>query len=148
MKTLEQILQYKSETLDGRDLSRLASFIPVEHYESLGLKLKEGTDPTTIVTEELTQENVLSHLRADLEFAFEKALKRRGISASLMYDVVKMWMWVMDDSLGGESETDYAQYGLPFLKSAAVKYNLPNEIGDDRGDEFKYSSEGEDAHCR
>lgn len=73
-------------------------------------------------------------LASDLEFAFEKALGQRGISASVMNDVIKMWMWVLDDEELANCE-EYAQYGLPLLKKVAVKYGLPNEIGDDYGNE-------------
>jgi hypothetical protein len=70
-------------------------------------------------------------------------LDKRGISAGLMYEVVKMWMWVLEDDLQNHNEEDYAQYGLPLLKAVAVKYEFKNEIGDDYGNEWKYSTESE-----
>ena len=143
MLTIEQIIEHKSkagsECLDGRDLNRLADFVPVADWPKLGLQLREGVDPSTIAAPKpFTEENVKAQLAGDLAFAFEKALNKRGISASLMYEVVKMWMWVLEDDL--QHSELYAQYGLPFLKAVALKYNLPNEIGDDDGDEYKYSS--------
>lgn len=88
---------------------------------------------------EWTEANIVAQMAQDVSFGFEKALNRRGISASLMYSVVKMWLAVLEDELA-KSE-DYAQYGLPLFKAVAVKYKLDNPIGDDRGDEFKYSAE-------
>lgn len=144
MKTLDQILQYKSgpncSVVDGRDITRLGCFIPVEHWPAFGLGPREGVDPSTIVAEELTRENMLKHLESDLAFAFDKALSKRGISASLMQDVIKMWMWVLDDELADHDE--YAMYGLPLLKKVAVKYGFPNPIGDDYGNESHYDEQG------
>jgi len=138
MKTVEQLLEYKNDgCIDGRDIFRLADFIPVEHWEKLGLAPADGVDPATIKILPLTREAVLERLKEDLEFAFEKATGKRGISASLMCDVVKMWMWVLDDPLADAE--NYAQYGLPILKAVALKYGLPNPIGEDRGDESKYA---------
>ena len=141
MKTKEQILQAykdgrKSEAFDGRDDARLAAFFGVEDYAAFGVKLKDGAEPPE--PEPWTEENVKRHLAGDLEFAFEKALDQRGISASCMYAVIKTWMWVLDDPLADFDE--YAQYGLPLLKAVAVKYGLPNPIGDDDGDENKYAA--------
>jgi hypothetical protein len=80
-----------------------------------------------------------------LAFAFEKALNKRGISAGMMFHVVKMWMWVLDEheDLVNWPDDYYAQYGLPLFKAVALRYDLPNEIGDDEGDEFVYSSEAD-----
>jgi hypothetical protein len=144
MKTLEQIKSdYKSRTIDGRDLTRLAAFIPESQLPDFGLTIK----PEFIGTHEhkpLTRENVMERLRGDVEFGFEKALDKRGISAGLMFEVVHMWNWILEDGLQDHDEdAGYAQYGLPLFKATAVKYGFPNPIGDDRGDEYKYSSESD-----
>lgn len=98
-----------------------------------------STDPASLpAPKDLTRENVLAQLASDLDFGFEKALNQRGISSGLMYEVVKMWMWVLDDDL--QHFDGYAQYGLPFFKAVAIKYGFPNPIGDDRGDEEKYAA--------
>jgi len=144
MKTLKQIAElYKSQTLDGRDLNRLAQFIPYDQLVDFGLSLKEGA------TEEhwnekvlpLTRENVLKQLESDVDFGFEKALNKRGISSSLMFEVVKMWNWILEEGLEDWSDDDYAMYGLPLFKATAVKYGWENPIGDDTGSEDMYNEE-------
>ena len=125
--------------LDARDYARLADFFPVEEWSILDIKLKEGAEPP--VPEEWTEENVKAALGRDLAFAFEKALNKRGISASLMYEVIKMWCWVLGADDIAECK-NYAQYGLPVLKAAAGRFGLPNPIGADRGNEEKYSADG------
>lgn len=138
MKTLEFVKQnYKSETLDGRDLSRLMQFIPESELADFGLQLKEeyiGTHKHI----EFTKENVLVQLKKDVEFGFEKALNQRGLSASSMYEVVSMWNWILEEGL--EDFDAYAQYGLPLFKATAQKYGFENPIGEKVGDEYEFSS--------
>lgn len=137
MKTLEQIVsEYKSETLDGRDLVRLSKFLPEEMLPKLGLSLKDEFvgkhEPL-----EFTRENVLEQLEEDVEFAFSKALNKRGISAELMYEVVSMWNWILEEGL--EYFDDYGYYGLPLFKATAVEYGFDNPIGGDYGNEDYYN---------
>ena len=139
MKTLDFIIEnYKSETLDGRDLNRLAQFIPKERLSEIGMSLKDESVEWN--PKEFTRENVLEQLKSDVEFGFEKALGKRGVSAGLMYEVVSMWNWVLEEGL--EDFDDYAQYGLPLFKATAVKYGFDNPIGEDSGSEYEYSMEG------
>ncbi len=124
-----------SECIDGRDYSRLTDFFDTSEYEHFGFKLKDGAKTPEPV--EWTEEAVKNRLKGDLSFAFDKALGQRGLSAGMMHEVVKMWMWVLEDEL--QNDDDYAQYGLPLFKKVAVKYGLENEIGEDYGNESKYS---------
>lgn len=137
MKTLQQVKeQYTSNTLDGRDLHRLFQFIPEEELKDFGMEIKDeyvGTHEHT----EFTRENVLAQLEKDVEFGFEKALNKRGISAGLMAEVVQMWNWILEEGL--EDFDEYPMYGLPIFKATAVKYGWDNPIGDDGGDEDEYN---------
>lgn len=139
MKTLKQVKElYKSETIDGRDLNRLAQFIPEEELKDFGITLKDEFKGQH-KHKPFTRENILEQLKDDVEFGFEKALNKRGISSSLMHDVVCMWNWILEEGL--ENFDDYAQYGLPTLKATALKYGFENPIGDDKGSENCYASE-------
>ena len=142
MKTLNQIKElYKFECIDGRDLYRLMKFIPEERLKDFGMTLKEefvGTHEHI----ELTRENILKQLEKDVSFGFEKALDQRGISASFMHSVVKMWNWILEEGL--EDYEEYEMYGLPLFKATAVKYGFENPIGDDDGSESKYDTDYDD----
>lgn len=145
MLTQQQVLDVvkagrESECWDGRDYVRLGEFFGDEHLTTLGL-VQEGESPETRTIAPWTEEAVKERLVRDLEFAFTKALNKRGISASFMYSTIKMWLWVLEDDL--QHFRKYAQYGLPLLKAVAVKYGALNPIGDDVGDEHKYSAAGE-----
>lgn len=138
MKTLEQVLaSYKSETLDDRDLTRLAQFLTVEQIENLGLSFNTPEERKNHVPAEFTKENILKQLQKDVAFGFEKALNRRGISSSLMYEVVQMWNHILEEGLEGFDS--YAMYGLPLFKATAVKYGFENPIGGDAGSEDHYN---------
>lgn len=137
MKTLEQVKNnYKSQTLDGRDISRLASFVPEDQLKDFGLEIKEEAKGTWKHIE-FTRENVIEQLKDDVAFGFEKALNQRGISAGMMHEVVKMWNWILEEGL--EDFDEYAMYGLPTFKATALKYGFENPIGDDSGSEDKYN---------
>lgn len=90
---------------------------------------------------EFTRENVLKQLEEDVRFGFEKALNQRGISASLMFECVMMWNYILEEGLESWGEDDYAFYGLPLFKATAVKYGWDNPIGEDSGRERKYDSQ-------
>lgn len=141
MKKLDEVIKnYKSETIDGRDLSRLSRFIPEDRLKELKISLKQeyvGKHKNI----KWTKNNILKQLKEDVEFGFEKALDKRGISSSLMFEVVKMWNWILEEGLENFSDNDYAQYGLPLFKATAIKYGFDNPIGTDSGCEFKYSDE-------
>lgn len=148
MKTKEQVLEaiksgvvYDRDNckfIDNRDFSRLVDFFPVEQWKLFGFEL-EKREKAPFKVEKWTKENILKHLESDLAFAFKKALSKRGISSSLMFEVIKMWMWVLDDSLANFSDKQYAMYGLPLYKAVAIKYNLPNPIGNNVGNENEYN---------
>lgn len=138
MKTLEYMLnEYKFETFGGRDKSRIMSFASLDQLERNGFKL--NNESIEWVPQEWTEENIKSQLKSDLEFAFEKALDKRGLSAGEMFYVIKMW----NDILEVDIPLQYAQYGLPYLKATALHHGFHNPIGDDVGDEFEYSAEAD-----
>lgn len=147
MLTQEQVIQAvssgarTSETIDGRDFARLLAFFPKSQFGLFGYTPAEGRPE--YATLEWTRENVLEQVRGDIAFGFEKALDQRGISSAMMFAVVKMWMWILEDPLEAQASDMYAQYGLPFFKAVALKYDMPNPIGDDTGSEDKYAAEGD-----
>lgn len=141
MLTQEQVLEAvrggrEPVCLDGRDYSRLCDFFPIEDWKCFGFAVGDGAAEAP--PKPWTEEAVRGQLAKDVALGFERALDRRGVSAGLMYLVVKMWLWVLEDPL--ERDGRYACYGLPLFKAVAVKYGLPNPIGSDAGHEKKYGS--------
>lgn len=150
MLTREQVLRAIRDgreslcPLDNRDFDRLLPFFPVDDWEILGFKLKEG-QPAPVVAD-WTRQCVLAQLEeADVSFGFEKALGHRSLSAESMHGVVLSWLWILEDPLYEEHSKSgmYRYYGLPLFKAAAVKYGFQNQIGDDDGNEDEYGDYGD-----
>lgn len=141
MKTLEQLKGLTSRCVDGRDFARLAKFIPYNMLNEFGIKPKEEYDDEEKWNEikvEFTRENILKQLEKDVAFGFEKALGKRGISSSLMFECVRLWNYILEEGLEDWSEENYAMYGLPLFKATAVKYGWDNPIGENDGNESMY----------
>lgn len=141
MKTLEQLKGLTSNCIDGRDFGRLSNFIPYNMLNEFGIEPKEEYDNEEKWNEhivEFTRENILKQLEKDVAFGFEKALDKRGISSSLMFECVRLWNYILEEGLEDWSVSNYAMYGLPLFKATAVKYGWDNPIGEDNGDESIY----------
>lgn len=142
MQTLEEIaIFYKDNTIDGRKTRRLAQFLRFDQLSLFGLKPIDGftEEEYNKDVKPFTRENVLEQLKKDVEFGFEKALSKRGISSAMMFECVKFWNDILEEGLEYWSDDDYEMYGLPLFKATAVKYGWDNPIGDDYGNEYKYN---------
>ncbi len=140
MKTINEILEnYKDwETpLDDRFGVRLCQFLTVEQAIQIGFEFGEEYVKVHVPVA-WTKENILAQLKKDVEFGFEKALDQRGISSSLMFDIVLKWNRILEEGLENWPDFDYAMYGLPLFKATAIKYGWDNPIGDDSGREQEY----------
>ncbi len=123
MKTLDFVIEnYQEQCIDGRDIARLVQFVPEERFHEMGLELKEEHKGTHQHTP-FTRENILKQLEKDIAFGFEKAHNERGISSSLMFEVVKMWNWILEEGL--EDFDNYYAYGIPLFNATAQKYGFP-----------------------
>lgn len=114
------------EMVDCRDYYRLIDFFPAEEWHHFGFELSNDAPPQ--IPLDWTEEIILAHLKSDLDFAFEKSIHHRGISSSLMYNVIKMWLWVLEDDLVNYKR--YAPYGMPLYEAVAEKYNFPNRASE------------------
>ncbi len=123
MKTLNEVLNdYKNYEvqLDDRFGRRLLSFLTLEQCKQIGFEIKEEFKNDWKVEKEWTRENILEQLKQDVEFGWEKACDERGISSSLMYEVVRSWNKVLEEGL--EKFDEYDSYGKPLFEETARKY--------------------------
>lgn len=122
MKSLEYVKEHIGEIekdfLDTRFTKRLMDFLPTTEWEKFGYKY---TGEKEYIPKEWTEENVLSQLRADTEFAIEKALNHRGISAELMNAVLTSWCIVLENGL---EDTEYGWYGDKLIKAVDKLYGF------------------------
>lgn len=122
----------KSNSLLGDMFGRrLRQFLTVEQAKSIDWEvLKQYHNPI-----EFTKQNVIKQLESDVAFGFKKALEKNLLISKLMFDVVKEWLFILEDPL--KDFDDYSMYGLPLFKAVAVKYGFDNPIGEDDGSEDK-----------
>lgn len=123
MKTIEHIIEHYSDYetyLDDRFGRRLCDFLTPEQAEMIGWKV--DTDGVKHSPKPWTKENILEQLKDDVEFGWEKACGERGISSSLMFDVVLKWCRILEDGLEHWDEIHYGPYGKPLFKAVATKY--------------------------
>lgn len=125
----------KSNSLLGDMFGRrLRQFLTVEQAKSIDWEvLKQYHNPI-----EFTKQNVIKQLESDVAFGFKKALEKNLLISKLMFDVVKEWLFILEDPL--KDFDDYSMYGLPLFKVVAVKYGFNNPIGEDDGSEDKYGN--------
>lgn len=124
MKTINEILEnYKDYEifLEDRFGARFCYFLTPEQMEKIGFSLNDEYKDK-YVPKEWTEENVIEQLKQDVLFGWEKACDERGISADLMYEVVKSWCKVLENDL--QYFSDYSPYGKPLFKAVAQKYNI------------------------
>lgn len=123
MKTIKEILDnYKDygTFLEDRFGKRLCQFLTIEQMKQIGFEYNDIEKANAHHPKEWTEENILSQLKYDVEFGWEKACDERGISASLMFEVVQTWCKVLENGLG--DFTDYYPYGKPLFREVAKLY--------------------------
>ena len=122
------VMPWGESCLDHRDIDRLLRYLTYdEAVEYLGDVFKEGAKDKWGEPQTWDEETVTQHIRDSLEFAFEKALEQRGISAGLMHTVMLMWLWVMQDQELLD-ECHYTNYGLPYLYRIRDKHFPDMEV--------------------
>lgn len=123
MKSIEEIIKNYSEYetyLDDRFGSRFCDFLTEEQGKDIGFTVKE--ECVWKKPKKWTKQNVIRQLKRDIEFGIEKAEGQRGISSSLMFDVCKSWLKVLEDKEMLEKFENYYDYGLNGFYPARDKY--------------------------
>lgn len=127
MKTIEEILNnyedYKT-IIEDRFGRRLCEFLTQEQAKSIGFALSNENEEWGEI-KDFTEDNVIEQLKSDVEFGYEKAMDERGISANLMYEVVRAWLKVLEDD---KEYSDYDDYGKEFFEEVAKNYGV--ELGE------------------
>ena len=124
MKEKKEILNNYEDyrvPLDDRFGSRLIDFLTIEEMGKIGFELKDEYKKDW-KPKEWKKENIIEQLKEDIEFGIEKAEDERGISSSLMFEVVKRWLMVLEDKEMLEYFEDYYDYGLNGLYPARDKF--------------------------
>lgn len=130
VRTMEEVrARYADATRYSRDVLGFGS-------EVLGVHLPEGWKPgheDKHKEHPLTEEYLRKAAKSYLDFAFEKAMDHRGISASRSVMKLREWMWLLglDEVVAFcDDDNNYTNYGVPILKrvAAALEVPLPDMI--------------------
>ena len=131
MKTQQQVLEAiqnkntwnrdSCDFVDQRDFSRLADYFPSDQWKNFGFELADDVDESEIKIIDWTEENIIVSLEGDIQFAIDKAEGERGISANLMFEVICMWLWILDDD-ELLNNAYYTNYGKDFFYEVDEKY--------------------------
>ena len=122
MKTLDWVIGHLDELdscIDSRFTKRFLDFLPVEDWPKHGFELAKGEHAPE--RKEWTEENILAQLRDDVAFGIEKATDHRGISASLMFNVVRAWCIILENGL---ENTPYGYYGDKLFRAVDEMYKF------------------------
>ena len=131
MLSLEYVKEHISEIEfddfigDRRFTKRFVDFLPTSEWGKFGYGYKVEEE---YIPKEWTEENIIAQLKADLDFAIEKATNLRGISSSLMYDVLKSWCIVLENGL---EKTEYGWYGDKLIKAIDEYYGFGLYVEDE-----------------
>ena len=106
-----------SRCVDRRDYCRLCDFFPTEAWTAFGFEPLSFNKQTL----DWSRRAVLAQLAADVEEGLCKAKGGRGISAAQMVEVVRMWLWVLeDDEIPPPAE--HQDHGTSYLYAVRGKY--------------------------
>lgn len=124
MKSLEYVKEHYNEFeqdmfIDRRWTNRFLDFVPVNEWSNYGFKYT-GEKPDEVTIKEWTEENILKQLKRDVEFGYEKAECRRGISSELMAMVVNAWCKVLENGLNLDGDDGY--YHIKQFTTVAKHY--------------------------
>lgn len=140
MKTFEQAYEYSTNKnnvpssiyLENRCLTRLCIFMSFKTAKELGIasdKYKTSEEwEEAGETKEWNKENCLEQFKKDLNFAIEKAENERGISTSLMRDVVSMWVYVFNKEEQLNSKKYTHDYCLDYFADVNKEFDFNLEI--------------------
>lgn len=128
MKTQLDIINYyiahKEQDMLGFMAEAILPYLSVEQVKTLF----PDADLKDWVTIPLTEADVIEDARKYMEFAWDKALNHRGISASRSIQKMQGWMWLLGkDELSHRCEKNegYAPYGAPILAAICREMGWP-----------------------
>lgn len=123
---IDYLLENLFDDFMGFQRNDLLRFIDYKHIKHL---LKEE------VTEQewdkdvlpLSEEVIRKEMEKDMDFATNKALNHRGISAVRSIETMKAYVWLLEDMESYDYLCDHGNfqnYGMPMLKFIADKYKI------------------------
>lgn len=125
---IQRLKDIESEDVFGIERSDL---IPYLDYENAKEFLKEGiTKEEWDKDRKSTDEEVMKEMSGYIEFAWDKAIGERGLSANRNIMHYSAWIWLLNDGSFEEykekCDNEYSEYGKPVLSWICKKYGYDN----------------------
>jgi len=121
--------RYLTHFFNDLDLWKLCMYIKSKDLQLFGFMLKENENCQKWdkkVEKKWKRKNFIKELKKELGYAFDKMNKKEGLAVALIIELIKMWLWILDDDLWKNEE--FEPYGLPFLEKVALKYKFNKEV--------------------
>lgn len=120
----------KADDFFGFETSDLIDFLDYEHA-----KPYIKPEVTKEQWEKRDHKTPEEHIKSYMNFAWDKANNKRGLSAGRSVSHYRSWTWLAcnDELLNFiNSDNNYAPYGKPILAKICEYYKLPNEDNGDK----------------
>lgn len=127
MPTTDEILERcrTNDDVFGFGLGLLASYLPFEMAREF---LKPETTEADWPQTPLARSTVIAEMADYMEFAWEKAIDERGLSANRSIIKMQAWLFLLGDTellAFAENDRNYPMYGKPILQRICEAYELP-----------------------
>lgn len=106
----------------------LVVYLDREHAELIkGITLKEDADLSSWKEKNLSDEIVLEEIKGYMDFAWDKAIGHRGLSASRSIQKLSAWCWLLveDELVEALDNGPYSRYGAPGLAEVSKRFEWP-----------------------
>lgn len=132
MRTQEEIVArinaIKDNDYFGFETGDLIDFLDFQHAKPF-LRPESGKRDWT--PQPNTRENILKIMQDYMDFAWEKANNRRGISASRSMSHYSAWIWLLGDEGKFGNLKEYEHYGKDNLVAICKEYGWDHAQWDD-----------------
>jgi hypothetical protein len=121
---VQRILDISARDMFGFETMDLVSVLP---YEEAKEYLKPSITEAEWQPTARDRKSVIEQMRDYMEFALEKAIDHRGLSANRSINHFQAWLFLLgDDALlqFAEDSGNYKNYGMPILKAICDKYQF------------------------
>lgn len=148
MKTIKDVLNkwkfdWDSERFTFAEFlsyEQMKKFLGKDLFNSFKTEIIENFDKKKWKPFSFDREVILNVLKQHVSYGFKTALSNNpGFAPCYTYNIVRLFNWILEEGLEDWEENNYENYGLPLFKATAEKYGWDNPIGNDKGDEEKYS---------
>lgn len=126
LKSQQQIIDKIKGEKDffGFTTEVLVFFLDAENAKEFFDEQKDFSDWKPDLPDKAT---VIEKMREYMDFAWEKAIDERGLSAGRSVRKFQTWLWLLDDAETlefAEDDDNYSPYGKPILKCISEKYGF------------------------